>query len=77
LQRVTDDGTINVPYVGTVAVAGLDLTQIEHRIAERLRGKAQDPQVIVEFVADRTHTVMVSGDVKNPGRVSISKGRAR
>jgi len=70
-QRVTDDGTINVPYVGTVPVAGLDLTQIEQRIAERLKGKAQDPQVIAEFVADRSHTVMVSGEVKNPGRISI------
>ncbi len=37
-------------------------------------GKAQDPQVIVEFVADRTHTVMVSGDVRNPGRVSLLEG---
>jgi polysaccharide export outer membrane protein len=74
VQRVTDQGTINVPYVGTVAVAGLDLTQIEQRIADRLKGKAQDPQVIVEFVSDRSHTVMVSGDVKNPGRVSVLEG---
>jgi polysaccharide export outer membrane protein len=70
-QRVTDQGTINIPYVGTVAVAGLDLGQIEQRIAEKAKGKAQDPQVIVEFVADRSHTVMVSGDVKQPGRISI------
>jgi polysaccharide biosynthesis/export protein len=74
VQRVTDEGTITVPYVGNVAVAGLDLTQIEQRIAERLKGKAQDPQVLVEFVADRSHTVMVSGDVKQPGRVSILDG---
>jgi polysaccharide export outer membrane protein len=74
VQRVTDAGTINVPYAGTIAVAGLDLTQIEQRIADRLKGKAQDPQVIVEFVADRTHTVMISGDVKNPGRISILDG---
>jgi polysaccharide export outer membrane protein len=73
-QRVTDEGAITVPYVGTVAVAGLNLTQIEQRIADRLKGKAQDPQVIVEFVADRSHTVMISGDVKNPGRVSILEG---
>jgi polysaccharide export outer membrane protein len=74
VQRVTDAGTINVPYVGTVGVAGLDLTQIEQKIAGQLKGKAQDPQVIVEFVADRTHTVMVSGDVKNPGRISLLEG---
>ena len=36
VQRVTDEGTINVPYVGTVAVAGLDLDQIEQRIAEQV-----------------------------------------
>lgn len=75
-QRVTDDGTINVPFVGTVKVAGLDLNQIEKKIAQQVStsGKAQDPQVIVEFVADRTHSVMVSGDVKNPGRVSVLEG---
>ncbi len=74
VQRVTDAGTINIPFVGTVQVAGLDLSQIERRIAQQLNGKAQDPQVIVEFVADRTHTGMVSGDVKTPGRVSILEG---
>lgn len=73
-QRVGDDGTISIPYVGSVAVTGLDLSQIEQRIAGQLKGKAQDPQVIVEFVADRSHTVMVSGDVKNPGRVSLLDG---
>lgn len=73
-QRVTDEGTINIPYVGSVAVSGLDLSQIEQRIAGQLKGKAQDPQVIVEFFADRSHTVMVSGDVKTPGRVSILEG---
>ena len=76
VQRVTDDGTINIPFVGTVRVVGLDLVQIERRIAQQVKdgGKATDPQVIVEFVADRTHTVMVSGDVKNPGRVSVLEG---
>jgi len=75
-QRVTEEGTIDVPYVGTLPVAGLDLSQIEQRIAAQLTasGKAQDPQVIVEYSADRTHTVMVSGDVKQPGRVSILDG---
>ena len=74
VQRVLDDGTINIPFVGTVQVAGLSLLQIERRIIQQLAGKAQDPQVIVEFVADRTHTIMISGDIKNPGRVSILEG---
>lgn len=75
-QRVMDDGTIDVPYVGSVPVAGLDLSSVEQRIADKVKanGKAQDPQVIVEFVADRTNTIMVSGDVKQPGRLSILDG---
>ena len=73
-QRVTDDGTINVPFVGTIRVAGLDLTQIERRIISQIGNKAQDPQVIGDFAADRTHTVMVAGDVKNPGPISILEG---
>ena len=52
-------------------MAGLDLNQIESRIIQALGNKVQEPEVIVEFDAPRTHTVMVSGDVKNPGRVSM------
>jgi len=73
-QRVTEDGTIEVPYVGPVNVAGLDLGQIEQKIVDQLGTKAQNPQVIVDFVADRTNTVMVSGDVKQPGRLSLLEG---
>ncbi|MBS0519267.1 MAG: polysaccharide biosynthesis/export family protein [Proteobacteria bacterium] len=71
---VTSEGTIEVPYVGIVKVAGLRPRQIEREIASRLGDKAKDPQVIVDFLADRTNTVMVSGDVKNPGRVSLVEG---
>jgi polysaccharide export outer membrane protein len=71
IQRVADDGSIKIPVVGVVRVAGLDLNQIENRIIQALGNKVQEPEVIVEFDAPRTHTVMVSGDVKNPGRVSM------
>jgi polysaccharide export outer membrane protein len=75
-QRVMDNGTIDVPYVGTVPVGGLDISQVEKRIADQVKanGKAQDPQVIVEFAADRTNTIMVSGDVRTPGRLSLLDG---
>ena len=71
IQRVAADGSIKIPVVGVVRVAGLDLNQIEARIIQELGNKVQEPEVIVEFDAPRTHTVMVSGDVKNPGRVSM------
>jgi polysaccharide export outer membrane protein len=73
-QIVSPAGTIDVPYVGAVKVAGLDLRQIEHRIEGRLAGQAKEPQVIAEFAADRTNTVTVSGSVKQPGRLPMTEG---
>ena len=49
VQRVEEDGSINVPFVGKVHVAGLNLTQIEQKIIQQLGNKAQEPEVIVEF----------------------------
>ena len=72
VQRVAEDGTIKIPVVGVVQVAGLDLNQIEQRIIQQLGNKVQDPEVIVEFDRRRTQTVMVSGDVKKPGRCRFS-----
>lgn len=74
IQRVAEDGTISVPFVGSVQVAGLDLPQIERRIVQQLGNKAQDPEVIVEFDTVRGQTVVVSGDVKKPGRISLLEG---
>lgn len=71
IQRVAADGTIKVPIVGVVKVGGLDLNQIERRIIQQLGDRVQEPEVIVEFDAPRTHSVLVAGDVKNPGRVSM------
>jgi polysaccharide export outer membrane protein len=71
VQRVAEDGTIRVPFVGVVQVAGLDLNQVGQRIVEQLGNKVQEPEVIVDFEAPRTQTVMVSGDVKKPGRLSM------
>ena len=76
IQRVAEDGSIKIPVVGVVRVAGLDLNQIESRIIQALGNKVQEPEVIVEFDAPRTHTVMVSGDVKNPGPRVDARGRA-
>jgi len=71
VQRVAEDGTIKIPVVGVVHVAGLDLNQVEDRIIQQLGNKVQEPEVIVDFESPRTQTVMVSGDVKKPGRWSI------
>jgi polysaccharide biosynthesis/export protein len=74
-RRVDANGTIDVPFVGAVSVAGRELPQIESDIAARLVGKANDPRVMVDLVTNRNNTVMVSGDVAKPGRLSLLDGQ--
>ncbi|WP_240810560.1 polysaccharide biosynthesis/export family protein [Formicincola oecophyllae] len=70
--QVEGNGTIMVPYVGTLHVAGMTPIQVAHLIQNHLWGKSQDPQVMVRIANDIGNTVIVSGEVKKPGRVVLS-----
>jgi polysaccharide export outer membrane protein len=72
--RVDHRGMISLPHAGQIAVAGLDTIGVEERIRDAVVGKAYEPQVYVELVADRSHTVAISGDVKAGGRFSLLEG---
>lgn len=72
--RVDDRGTITLPYAGRVKVAGLDTTRVSERIRTRLEGVAFEPQVFVELHSGRNTSVLVSGEVKQPGRFSLLEG---
>ncbi len=72
--RIDYQGTISLPYVGRMKVAGLDPAGVQTAIRERLEGVTVEPQVYVEIVADRGSSVLVSGEVKKPGRFSMLEG---
>lgn len=72
--RVSEAGDISLPYVDRLAVRGLDTQAVEERIRARLKGTAFEPQVYVELVANRNNTVLVAGEVRQPGRVSLLDG---
>lgn len=72
--RIDYKGTISLPYVGRIKVAGLDPAGVQTAIRERLEGVTVEPQVYVEIIADRGSSVLVSGEVKNPGRFSMLDG---
>jgi polysaccharide biosynthesis/export protein len=72
--RVDDRGTISLPYAGRVKVAGLDPPQVEDRIRSRLAGVTFEPQVFVDLITGRATSVLVSGEVRNPGRFSLLEG---
>jgi polysaccharide export outer membrane protein len=74
---VDADGTIKLPYVGRLAVAGRTPAEVETMIERGLAGKSQSPQVLVAIRTNISNTVFVSGDVRRPGRVDVSVTRER
>jgi polysaccharide export outer membrane protein len=73
--RVSDAGTINFPYVGEVAVAGRTTDQIEQQLRRALRGKSQNPQVLVAIGQGLTNSIIIGGDVRSPGRLVLPTNR--
>ncbi|WP_202405389.1 polysaccharide biosynthesis/export family protein [Saccharibacter sp. 17.LH.SD] len=73
--QVETDGTIIIPYVGRLHAAGLTPQSLAENIRNSLRGKSQNPQVMVRISNDIANTVIVSGEVHNPGRVVLSTTR--
>jgi polysaccharide export outer membrane protein len=71
-QMVDETGQIVVPFVGTVMAAGRSPRDIERDIAERLRGRANHPQVIVRITHDALRNVSVLGDVAQGGRFNVT-----
>jgi polysaccharide biosynthesis/export protein len=71
-QVVGRDGSITVPYAGRVEVAGRTQQQVEAIIVERLRGKAIEPQVLVNVTRNVSNTVTVTGEVAAGARVPLT-----
>jgi polysaccharide export outer membrane protein len=71
-QMVSPDGTIGLPFVGQVPVAGKTSEQIEAEIVRRLRGKANQPEALVRITRNTTADVTVVGEVTNSARVPLT-----
>lgn len=68
---VSGDGNINIPYVGNIVVSGMTVGQVRAQIADRLRGKAVDPEVSVILESKGAQSMTVVGDARAPGRFDI------
>lgn len=71
-QLVGRDGSVTVPYAGRIQAAGRTPQEVEAAIVERLRGKAIEPQALVNVSRNVTNTVTVTGEVTNGARVPLS-----
>ena len=70
-RRVDDEGFIDVPYAGRLNVAGSTLPQVQVKIRESLKSLSQDPQVLINREQVIGNSVIVGGEVMNPGRLVL------
>jgi polysaccharide biosynthesis/export protein len=72
---VSREGGITAPLVGEVRAAGLTPRQLAARLAELLGGAfLVNPQVDVRVEEYRSQWVVVSGEVRKPGRIALRGG---
>ena len=68
--RVSENGNITYPLIGTVDVGGLDIAAAEKKIAAALKkgGFIRQPQVNIVVLQMRGNQVSVFGEVNRSGR---------
>lgn len=77
--RVTENGTISYPLIGTIKVGGLTIPAAERAIASALSagGFIQKPQVNILLLQNRGNQVSVLGWVGRPGRYPLETFNTR
>ena len=77
--RVTENGTISYPLVGSVRVGGMTIPAAELRIAKALKdgGFIKSPQVNIALLQNRGNQVSVLGEVNRPGRFPLETFNTR
>lgn len=76
-QTINSDGNISLPFVGTLRAATKTPQLLETEIAARLRGKANQPQVMVKSVRNPSTNATVLGDVVTSQRISLASRQER
>ena len=77
--RVSEQGQISYPLVGSVALGGLSVREAEQRIAKALKdGKfVLNPQVNILLMQVRSAQISILGQVGKPGRYPIDQVGAK
>ena len=69
---VLPDGSITLPLVGRIEVAGLSTPEVEQRITEKLKKYLPNPVVTIVIVGIDGNRAYVIGKVNKPGPLLIS-----
>jgi len=76
-QMVNARGEVNVPFAGKINAAGRSAAAIEADIVDKLKRKANQPQVLVRLVRNNTSNVTVVGEITNSLRMPLTDRRER
>ena len=72
LARVTPEGTIALPALGSVPAQGLTLSELQRELNERYRQDIEGIEVIPVLVRRAPRYVYVLGEVATPGRFELT-----
>ena len=73
--RISQDGTAQLPFIGSVPLEGLSVHQAQARIADRLRAGQfyRDPEVIIEVLNTVNGSVIITGEMHATVPVSTER----
>lgn len=74
--QVASDGTVDLPYIQTLQVAGLEPQEVARIVRQRLIDKKvlDDPIVVVQVKDYKSRTVILLGQVAKPGSFPLTTG---
>ena len=77
--RVSENGSITYPLIGSVELGGLSIAAAEKKIADALQkgGFIRQPQVNIVLIQIRGNQVSVLGQVNRPGRFPLETVNTR
>jgi len=70
--RVTPEGTVSLPAIGSVRAQGLTLTEFQDEVNERYRQDIEGIQIIPILAQRAPRYVYVLGEVNTPGRFELT-----
>jgi polysaccharide export outer membrane protein len=70
---VRQDGTIMVPDIGAVPVAGLSYNQAQDRLGAALNERGFNPNTLIKVTEFKSQRLTISGAVRNPILASINE----
>jgi polysaccharide export outer membrane protein len=67
VHRIDNDGTVSLPLVGRIHVAGLTLPEFEKQLDAKLASQLKDPHITITVTETLSQPVSVMGAVNTPG----------